>query len=44
MRADASKANRELGWRAEYGLDDMVRSLWAWQSANPWGYGGPEGC
>jgi UDP-glucose 4-epimerase len=40
MRADATKANRELGWRAELGLDDMVQSLWAWQSGNPWGYDG----
>lgn len=39
MRADATKANRELGWRAEFGVDEMVRSLWAWQSANPFGYG-----
>jgi UDP-glucose 4-epimerase len=41
MRADATKANRELGWRAEFDVDDMVKSLWAWQSANPWGYGAP---
>jgi UDP-glucose 4-epimerase len=41
MRADATKANSELGWRAEFGLDDMVKSLWDWQSANPWGYGAP---
>jgi UDP-glucose 4-epimerase len=40
-RADATLANRELGWRAEFGLEDMVRSLWAWQSANPWGYETP---
>jgi UDP-glucose 4-epimerase len=39
MRADATKANRELGWEAEFGVDEMVRSLWAWQGANPWGYG-----
>jgi UDP-glucose 4-epimerase len=43
MRADASKANRELGWQAEVGVDEMVRSLWAWQSANPWGYGEAPG-
>ena len=39
MRADASKAERELGWRAERDVDAMVRDLWAWQSANPQGYG-----
>jgi UDP-glucose 4-epimerase len=38
-RASCDRANRELGWRAEFGLDDMVQSLWAWQSANPYGYG-----
>lgn len=40
-RADVSKAYQKLGWRAEFELDDMVRSLWAWQSANPWGYTTP---
>ncbi|TNC74941.1 UDP-glucose 4-epimerase GalE [Rubellimicrobium roseum] len=39
MRADASRANHELDWTARYGVDDMVQSLWAWQSANPQGYG-----
>jgi UDP-glucose 4-epimerase len=38
-RADPSLAERVLGWRAELGLDDMVRDLWAWQEANPQGYG-----
>ncbi|TNC52488.1 UDP-glucose 4-epimerase GalE [Rubellimicrobium rubrum] len=41
MRADCSKANRELNWQAEHDMDDMVQSLWAWQSANPHGYGEP---
>ncbi len=36
--ADASKAKRELGWQAEYGIDDMCASLWKWQSMNPKGY------
>ncbi|GGL69426.1 UDP-glucose 4-epimerase GalE [Wenxinia marina] len=39
MEADCAKAAEALGWRAELGIDDMVRSLWAWQSANPVGYG-----
>ncbi|MBP1805014.1 UDP-glucose 4-epimerase GalE [Rubellimicrobium aerolatum] len=42
MRADCGRANRVLGWRAECDVDDMVRSLWAWQSANPWGYEAPR--
>jgi UDP-glucose-4-epimerase GalE len=29
--ADASAAARDLGWRAERDLDDIIRSAWAWQ-------------
>ena len=36
--ADASKANGELGWVAELGLEDICKSTWAWQSRNPDGY------
>ncbi|NOR46309.1 MAG: UDP-glucose 4-epimerase GalE [Candidatus Delongbacteria bacterium] len=36
--ADPSKANNELGWKAEYGLEDMVNSAWKWQKENPKGY------
>ncbi len=36
--ADASKAKKDLGWQAEYGIDDMCASLWKWQSMNPKGY------
>jgi UDP-glucose 4-epimerase len=36
--ADASKAARELGWRAGRGLDEMMRDTWRWQSQNPGGY------
>ena len=36
--ADPSKASKELGWRAELGIDDMCRSLWKWQTLNPKGY------
>ncbi len=36
--ADCSKAFRELGWRAEFGIDDMCKSLWKWQQMNPKGY------
>jgi UDP-glucose 4-epimerase len=43
MRADCTRAAREMGWRAELGLDDMVRSLWAWQGSNPHGYGEAQG-
>ena len=36
--ADPSKAEKELGWKAELGLEDMVSSAWKWQSMNPKGY------
>lgn len=36
--ADASKAAKELGWKAQYGIDEMCSSLWNWQSKNPKGY------
>ena len=36
--ADVSRAERELGWRAEYGLEQMVQDHWRWQKANPAGY------
>ena len=36
--ADASKAARELGWTAQYDLEDMCRDSWNWQKNNPQGY------
>jgi UDP-glucose 4-epimerase len=36
--ADASLAERLLGWKAIHGLDDMCRDAWRWQSMNPYGY------
>lgn len=39
-RADCGRAAARLGWRPEYGLEEMVASLWRWQSRNPDGYGG----
>jgi UDP-glucose 4-epimerase len=38
--ADPTEAERQMGWRARRGLDDICRDGWAWQSANPEGYGG----
>ena len=29
--SDASKAKRELGWEAEYGILEMCRDSWNWQ-------------
>lgn len=36
--SDPSKAFAELGWKAEYGIDDMCRDSWNWQKQNPSGY------
>ncbi len=36
--ADASKAKRELGWEAKYGVKEMCADSWRWQSQNPNGY------
>lgn len=38
--ADASKANRELGWKAEKTLDEACADSWRWQSSNPNGFRG----
>ena len=32
------KAERELGWRAEYGINEMVRDSWNWKKRNPNGF------
>ncbi len=36
--ADPSLAEKELGWKAKFDLDDMCRDSWKWQSMNPYGY------
>ena len=36
--ADPTKAREELGWVAQYGIEEMCASSWKWQSANPDGY------
>ncbi|MGL5616065.1 MAG: UDP-glucose 4-epimerase GalE [Sarcina sp.] len=36
--ADPTKANRELGWKAERDINDMCRDSWNWQSKNPRGF------
>ena len=38
--ADPAKARDELGWVAQYGIEDMCASSWKWQSMNPNGYKG----
>ena len=34
------KAKRELGWEAQYGIEEMCRDSWNWQKKNPNGYRG----
>ncbi len=36
--ADPSRAERELGWRAKYGIREMCEDSWRWQKNNPNGY------
>ncbi|MBA0679987.1 hypothetical protein Goari_011721 [Gossypium aridum] len=40
--ASTKKAERELNWRARYGIEEMCRDQWNWASKNPYGYGSPE--
>lgn len=36
--SDASKARKELGWEAQYGIREMCEDSWRWQKNNPNGY------
>ena len=36
--SNPAKAEQELGWKAKFGIDDMVRDSWNWQRLNPDGY------
>ena len=36
--SDPSRAWTELGWKAEYGIEEMCRDSWNWQRNNPNGY------
>ncbi len=33
-----AKAKAELGWEAQYGIEEMCRDSWNWQKNNPEGY------
>ena len=35
---DPSKAAKELDWTAQFGIEEMCRDSWNWQSKNPNGY------
>ncbi|MDL2327090.1 UDP-glucose 4-epimerase GalE [Ruminococcaceae bacterium OttesenSCG-928-A11] len=36
--ADPALAKKELGWQAQYGIEEMCADSWRWQSGNPNGY------
>ena len=36
--SDASLAKKELGWEAQYDIDEMCADSWKWQTMNPNGY------
>ena len=36
--SDPTKAKKELGWEAQYGIEEMCRDSYHWQSMNPDGY------
>ena len=36
--SDPTKAKEELGWEAKYGIEEMCRDSYHWQSMNPDGY------
>eukprot|EP01124_Arcella_intermedia_P034053 TRINITY_DN8366_c0_g1_i1.p1 TRINITY_DN8366_c0_g1~~TRINITY_DN8366_c0_g1_i1.p1 ORF type:complete len:406 (-),score=77.84 TRINITY_DN8366_c0_g1_i1:704-1921(-) len=36
--ADPSKAEKELGWKAERNIEDMCRDFSYWEDKNPYGY------
>ncbi len=36
--SDPAKAKELLGWQAQFGIEDMCRDSWNWQSQNPQGY------
>ncbi|MGW7259918.1 UDP-glucose 4-epimerase GalE [Streptomyces sp. NPDC054834] len=33
--ADPTLARERFGWKAEFGLDDIVRTTWAWHTSSP---------
>lgn len=36
--SDATKAEKELGWKAQFGIKEMCADSWNWQKNNPNGY------
>ncbi len=38
LTADPTRANQELGWKAERTLEEACKDLWRWTKKNPQGY------
>lgn len=38
LTANPTRANEELGWKAEFTLEDACKDLWRWTENNPQGY------
>ena len=36
--SDPTKAKEELGWEAEFGIEEMCADAWRWQKNNPEGF------
>ncbi|KAG0555642.1 hypothetical protein KC19_12G184500 [Ceratodon purpureus] len=36
--ASTERAEKELGWRAKFGITEMCRDQWNWAKKNPYGY------
>ena len=38
LTANPTRANTELGWKAEKSIEDACADLWRWTENNPEGY------
>ncbi|KAK6464766.1 UDP glucose-4-epimerase [Scheffersomyces coipomensis] len=38
LTANPARANKELGWKAELGIEQACEDLWKWTTANPHGF------
>lgn len=38
LTANPSRANTEMGWKAQHTLEEACESLWRWTENNPQGY------
>lgn len=38
LTANATRANEELGWKAELSIEEACKDLWKWTTENPYGF------